>query len=344
MNQILDYDVNSNSKKPNNSDKVVRIFAIILIVFAIVLIAVVAYGMVSNKKEVKNISNQVSQANISVEVDGTDAKISVTHDTNIQKVVYSWNGSSERTENGDGKFFEKTIEVPAGDNTLHIKVIDENGNETTHDEEISSEEGVDILNPVIELSVTDEKKLKITVTDETALDFMTYRWNEGEEQEVYADEDSKKIEIEIDILKGENDLTIVAVDKSNNTTSETKNFTGLTKPEITVTLSEDGSSIDIKAEHENGIKSVEYNFNNEDKNVDIGDGTPTSIQFEQKLEVGYNRIIITVTSTDETTSTFDGECNYGDASSNSSDNESNNDSQDEDNTSEQNNNTDEDSE
>ena len=314
MNQILDYNPNSKSSKSGGSDKVVRVFAIILIVFAMALIAVVGYGMIANKKEANNATAQATKANIAVETQETQATIKVTHDKNIQKLVYSWNTSSERTIKGTNKYLEEKIDIPAGDNTLHIKVVDENGIETTHDEQISSEQGVDIINPVIELSL-DGKKLKISATDETALDFLTYRWNEEQEETVYAEEGSKEITTEIEIIKGKNDLTVVAVDTSNNTTTETKSFTGLTKPEITVTLSEDGSSIDIKAVHESGIEAVSFNFNNVDYNVDIGSDTPNQIQFNQNLEIGYNRIILTVKSVDGTESKFDGECTYGDAGS-----------------------------
>ena len=311
MNQILDYVPNNKSSKRGGSDKIVRIFAVILILFAIALIGVVGYGMVSNQKKASVENQQITYAKVSVDVQETQVKLSVTHDKNIQKLVYSWNTSSERVVKGSGKYMEEAIDIPAGDNTLHIKVIDENGIETTHDEEISSEQGVDIINPVIELKVTDEPKLKIVVTDETALDFITYRWNEEEEETIYAEEGSKEITTEIEILKGQNDFTVVAVDASSNTTQENKSFTGLTKPEIKVTLSEDGSSIDIKATHENGIKSVSFNFNNQDYNVDIGDDTPQVIDFSQKLDVGYNHIIVTVKSVDETQTVFDGECNYG---------------------------------
>lgn len=312
MNQILDYMPNHKSNKSGGSDKVVRVFAIILILFALGLISVVGYGMLANKNDVNQEVQQKTQANITVEVKDAQVTISVTHDKNIQKLIYSWNTSSEKTIKGSGKYMEETINAPAGDNTLHIKVIDEIGTETTYDEEVSSEQGVDIINPVIELKVTEDKKLKIIATDETALDFMTYRWNEEEEQTVYAEEGSKEVSTEIEILKGENDLTVVAVDGSSNTTTETKSFTGLTKPEIVVTLSADGSSIDIAATHENGIESVAFNFNNVDYNVDIGNDKPTSIQFSQKLEVGYNRIIITVKSVDGTETKFDGDCSYGD--------------------------------
>lgn len=314
MNQILDYAPNNKSKKSGGSDKIVRVFAVILILFAIALIAVVVYGMIENKNQMNSESNQITYADISVNIEDAQATIKVTHDKNIQRLIYSWNTSSERTIRGSEKYMEETIDVPAGDNTLHIKVIDENGVETTHNEEVSSEQGVDIINPIIELKVV-ENKLQIKVTDETALDFMTYRWNEEEEETVYAEEGSKEIVAEIEILKGENDLTIVAVDGSSNTTTETKKFIGLKKPELTVTLSEDGSQIVINATHENGIESVAYNFNNVDYNVDIGEGTPNSIELKQDLEIGYNRIIITVKSVDGAETTFDGECNYGDASS-----------------------------
>ncbi len=322
MNQILDYNPNSKTNKSGGSDKIVRVFAILLIIFAIALIAIVGYGMISNKKQADNAIVEQTQANIAVDVQEAQATIKVTHDKTIQKLVYSWNTSSERTIKASEKYIEEKIDIPAGDNTLHIKVIDENGVETTHDEEISSEQGVDIINPVIELSL-DGKKLKISATDETALDFLTYRWNEENEETVYAEEGSKEITTEVEILKGKNDLTVVAVDTSNNTTTETKSFTGLTKPEIKVTLSEDGSSIEIRAEHESGIESVSYNFNNVDYDVDIGSGNPTTIQFEQKLEVGYNRIILTVKSIDGTESKFDGECSYGEAGDTTSQNASN---------------------
>ena len=278
MNQILDYNPNSSSGNNNGggSDKIVRVFAIILIIFAIAVIGVIGYGKISNKQKIESEAEEVTYANIEVETEGDGATIKVNHDKNIKKIIYSWNTSSERTITGTGEYMEETIDVPAGDNTLHIKVIDENGVETTHDEEVSAEEGVDIVNPIIDLAVTDDKKLKITITDETGLDFMTYRWNDEEEETIYADEGSK----------------------------------------------EDGSSIDIKAVHENGIESVTYQFNNVNYSVDIGDGHPTEIQFPQKLEIGYNRIVLTVKSVDGTETTFDGECTYGnEQSSNNSSNE-----------------------
>lgn len=314
MNQILDDYNNRNPIHPDGTDKIVRVFAIIIMIFALALIGVVGYGMFKNNDTNETSKEEFSKANIKTSVDGEEAVIEVTHDVNIKELTYSWNSGNEKTIKGNGTTLKTSVEIPAGNNTLDVVVTDERDVQTTYSKEFFSENGVDIISPVIELSVTDEKKLRIVATDETALDFITYRWNEDEEQKVYADENSKEITTDIEIMKGENDFTVVAVDASQNTIKESKSFKGITKPEIKVTLSEDGSTINVKAVHENGIKSVKFNFNNNDYNVDIGNDNPKEIEFNQELETGYNRIILTVNSVDNTETVFDGECTRGDPS------------------------------
>ena len=130
MNQILDYMPNHKSSKSDGSDKIVRIFAILLILFAIALMAVVGYGRIANKNQINSEIQQMTNAKIEVDVQEAQVTIKVTHDKKIQKLIYSWNTSSERTIKASEKYWEETIDVPAGNNTLHIKVIDENGVET----------------------------------------------------------------------------------------------------------------------------------------------------------------------------------------------------------------------
>lgn len=314
MNQILDYNPNRKSSGSSGSDKVVRVFAVLLVIFSICLLGSGIYGIYKNKQLENVQEEQPTFATVVTNKDGEQVTVSVTHDKVIEKMIYSWNTSAERSVQGGGaKTIEKVLDLPAGTNTLHIKVIDINGVETSYEEEFTSESGLDILNPVISISVVDGeelKKLKIEATDETKLDFITYRWNDDEEIKVEAtEEEPKVISVEIDILRGINDITIVAVDSSNNTTTETKSFTALTKPEITVTLSADGSSLDITATHENGIASVYYTLNDRPYEGTFTD-SPTSVQFTQALDNGYNRIILTVKSVDDTETVFDGECTY----------------------------------
>lgn len=324
MNQILDYDPNKKSGGTSSgSDKIVRVFAVLLVIFAIGLLVSGAVGIKQNKQNKKNAENKPTYATITAtQTSDGKVKVSVEHDKAIEEMFYSWNTSAERSFKGEGtKKLEKELDLPAGTNTLHIKIVDVNKVETSFEKEFTAEDGLDILNPVISITVIDGegqdklKKLKITATDETKLDFITYRWNDEEETKVEAEESNpKEIVLELDILRGVNDITIVAVDSNNNTTTETKSFTALTKPEVVVMLSADGSTLEIETTHENGISKIYYTLNGREYQAQWAgteeEPAPPAVNFTQPLDEGYNRFILTVTSVDDTETVFDGECEY----------------------------------
>lgn len=311
MNQILDYNPNkgSGSGKSSGSDKVVRVLVIILIIFAICLIGSGLYGMVKN-----NNTQDVSQTNtptkaiITVERDENDdtkAIIKVKHDKAIEKVIYTWDNDKDIITKGSGQpTMDIEISLPAGTHVLTVKVTDIDGNDTVYDEEIYSENGEDKVNPEVK-TVVDQatKKIVITATDDTELDYVTYRWNDEEEQRIDADpENPKEIKFEIEILKGTNDLTVIAVDKNNNQARKQDKYTGVTKPEITITVSEDKKSIHVDVTHENGLTEVTLSVNG---------GAPMSLDMlgEIRTEVGFdyngftepnNTIVVKAVSVDGT--------------------------------------------
>lgn len=304
MNQILEYSPNKNSGGgASGSDKIVRIFALILIIFALCFIAVGGYGFVKKNKNVTDVDAPTqTEAKIEVEVSDTTATIKVSHDKAIEKVIYSWDNDKEIVDKGNGTS-QKEIEIPlpAGEHTLTIKVVDVDGFETSYKKSITSENGTDIVNPEIKIVVTDDKKLKITATDETEIAYVTYKWNDDEEIVVdERDEEKKKIEFEIEILKGNNDLTVIAVDANNRTTTENKSFSGVTKPEVKITVASDKKSIHVDCFHEKGLKKVILNSNGTDYDVAIGDGTPTDVNFDFALPEGNATIKVTATSVDDT--------------------------------------------
>lgn len=316
MNQILDYNPISNGENRGNggnggTDKIVKVFAMLLIFFAICLIGIGIYNKFQNSTNSNSEQLSETKANINTTIDGTTLTISVSHDKKLTKLIYNWNTTSEKTIAIEtGNIFETSIEIPSGDNTLNVQVLDENGVKTEYSEPISSEEGVDIIKPTIEYEITEDKKIKITARDESEIDFITYRWNDEEENKVEADEEGQlQIIEEIEIKKGENNLTIVAVDKSNNTDSLQQVFTGLMQPNIQVVLSEDKSKLVVTCTHENGVSKIEYTLNDKPFAAELPD-TPKEVQFEQALDEGYNKIILTVTSVDGTSTTFGGECTY----------------------------------
>ena len=302
------YD-NNNKDKKGNTDKIVRVFAVCMIIFAVGLISTGVYSYKKNQDYAEEIKvPDATYAKIEAEEDDDKVLISVSHDKKINQVIYSWNGKKENKVQGDAKTLEKEIDLPAGNNTLYITVIDEDKIESTFEKNFDAENGVDIINPEIELEVVNSK-LVIKATDETELDFLTYRWNDEAETKVYPENNKKEIKVELDIMKSSNDMTISVVDSNNNTTTETKTFVGVTNPEIVIVLSADGSSLDITCKHEAGIEKIEYTLNGQAYEGTFDD-KPTEVQFEQALDIGYNRIILTATSVEKTSYTFDGETNY----------------------------------
>lgn len=303
MNQILDYNTdNRGSKKPSGSDKVVRLFAIIIIIFAICLIGSGAYKYIIRKNASK--PTDVAKPVIEVTQDGSTAVIKVTHTKALEKIVYSFNNGRETTiKTTGGNEASEIIPLPSGENTLLVKVTDIDNVEATFEQTFVSESGEDIINPVISLNVSAEtKKLVITATDETAIDFITYRWNTDEEVTVKAEEENQtKIEVEIDILRGSNDLTVVAVDKANNTTTESKSYTGLTKPEVSIILANDKKSAEVVIKHDGGIKSVLFNINGQELTPEVPEGNPTELSYPiENLPTGTYQFKVKATSVDDT--------------------------------------------
>lgn len=304
MNQILEYSPNKSSGGgTSGSDKIVRVFAIILIIFALCFIIIGAYGAFKKNKVKTDVSASTqTQAQIDIETTDSTALIKVSHDKSIEKVIYNWDNDKETTEKGNGTS-EKEIEVPlpAGQHTLNVKVIDIDGVETSFKKTITSENGTDIINPVIDITVTPDKKIRITATDETEIAYVTYKWNDDEEQRVDVEEDKKKIEFDIEILRGNNDLTVVAVDANNRTTTESKSFAGVTKPEVRITVAPDKKMIHVDCLHENGLKEVSLKVNDTVRPVAIGDDNPKEIGFDyNELPEGNATITVTATSVDDT--------------------------------------------
>ena len=346
MNQILEFGTEKRGKTPkgnkgggSSSDKVVRVFAILLMIFAIVLIGSGVYSLMQNKENSSNNNSNTpisstSQANINAIVEEANNQVILTVDSEIaiSRVVYNWNTNTEMTIDGQGELtLEEDIDLPSGNNTLNVKVIDVQGNETTKSFDFESDSGDDIISPNLTLELTEDKNLLITATDETAMSFITYRWNDDEETTVYVDEnaeDKTTITVEIEIPRGTNTITVVAVDASSkyNTVTETQTFNGVTRPEISYELSADGSEIIFHCTHESGIKEIYYTLNDQPYSVTFNEeeGYPTEAEFSQKWDQGYNYIKLTVTSSEDTENVFESEYNYGEAENTEETNENSN--------------------
>lgn len=304
MNQILSVDNNSSRPKKEKIKKtknrgpieitsIVKFFSIALIIFGVFFIGTGSYSMY---KESQN-SKVPTKPTISVEtLTESSMKLKVTQDKAIEKLTYRWNDEDETQISGNGrKTIEEQIQIPTGTNTLSVYAVDINGQEVTYTKEYTLQGDITIE----EFEVTGSN-IKITATGVNELSYMTYRWDEEEETRI--DINNTTIEQEIEAPKGLHKLTVVVVDKNNNTETKSKDINGVTKPNLEVTT--DGSAnFIINASSEQGLKRVEFIINETEKfKLDL-DGR-TELNYSYPLHDGENKLEVTVYDQNDVTATF----------------------------------------
>ena len=137
MNQIL-YTNNQKKKGgPLEINIVLRIFAILCIVFGLILVGQASFAMLNQKEEVTSTVPLVE-----INQEGATLKLVVKHDKIIDKIVYSWNENQEIVLQGKGRLeLEETIDMPIGSNTLVLKVTDINGKTVSYSQMYELAEG-----------------------------------------------------------------------------------------------------------------------------------------------------------------------------------------------------------
>lgn len=321
---------NSGSTK-SMSDKVIKVFAILMVILAIFLIVSGVTSIMGNKKEEQenkansNIPTESVKAEIHADLDEISGKITITVESavEIDSMRYGWDKDADRLVAGEKQtFLEETVVARSGEHVLHVKVTNIKGNVTSEDFTFNSATGMDTTNPTIVLEVTEgsdgnDKKLQVTVTDDTSIAYVTYSWNEEETVTMTPEnEGMQEYQFEVDIPRGKNTIVVTAVDGSDSSNAKTtsKSIEAKTKPVITYGfLDNEGAVLKIMCSHENGIKKIYYTLNGQPYQWEAGEGeeAPKYIEFTQASVVGHNVMTIKVTSVDDTEEDFNPEWDYG---------------------------------
>lgn len=295
MNQILATS-NPTTKKtktkrnggPADIKTVVRVFAIAMLVFGVFMVGTGSYAIYKDN-EANNSEITKPVITETLNEDSTAVVLTVTHDKAIDRIEYSWNGEEIQTITGNGRrYIEQEIKIPGGTNMLNIKAIDTQGQEISTQRQFTAEE-------IINLSVSGSK-LKITAENETEIAYMTYRWNDEEEQRI--DINATTVDQEIDIPMGEHNLTVILVDVNNETITKEQKVKGVTKPTITVEKDDAGEYYLITITDETGLERVELNIREEQRTITAENGEK---ELKYKIKINdndENRLIITAYNVD----------------------------------------------
>lgn len=296
MNQILYVNTSKNGDGPLELKTVIRIFAIAIIVFGILMISKGVYNIIQNGN---SLTTKTTIPMLTIEQLDSKLKLSIVHDKAINRISYSWNKQREVVLQGRGQTaINELIDIPQGDNTINIKILDINGKEATYQYSCSYSI-LDTTKPNIELIVEDSK-LKIVAQDETKMAYISYFWNEEDETTVQVREDSlMRIEEKITILKGQNKLTVLAVDAAGNETLVEQAYIGAKRPKIDYTQEGKYIIITVSSEEE-GIQKIELNVNGVNYSTDASNtGEPLGVDkvtFRHEIIKGINSVVMRVYS------------------------------------------------
>ncbi len=273
-------------KNPLSKKTIVIIYALSIIILGICIII----GSIYSKEKINETVEASAKPTIDIvrDDDNNTLEIKVNHIRGITKLEYWWNAEEATTINGNNqKQLTETIELLGGTNTLTLEVTEENGQKVKYSKQYT------VSNiPTIELEAVSNG-IKIISTSETEIDYITYNWDNGENQEIQVS--AKEYEGIITAPMGPHTLTIEVVDINGKKASKIQQVVGATEPTISISaayLSNGKVGFIIEATDEDQIATVELTLN---------DGTPQTVEVNDKtykgeveMVAGENRLKVVV--------------------------------------------------
>ena len=305
MNQILSTEapksnnkVRGGNRAPADIEKILKFFAIGMIIFGIFMIGSGSYAMYQNSKFTGNSSKPTIYIE---ETSATAITIQVSHNKELSKVSYYWNNQEPiELECSGKKKVEQKVDLLTGKNTITIIAIDVNGLESKTQKQYEVQGDISIE------FQAEGNNIKIKAEGNEQLSYLTYRWDEEEETRVEIN--NMQAEESIEIPKGLHKLTVVVVYINNKTETKEQEIKGVTKPKVEVTT--DGSSnFIIKASDEEGIKKVEFIINETDKNrLNLDQVLPIeerkTFEYSYPLHDGENKLEVRVYNESDVSEVF----------------------------------------
>ena len=307
MNQIV---YSGEQKNKVEINKPIVVFAIIIIIFAIVLIGQGAFFLIKGNGKDKIKNSNTKSPDIITNAEGSTVEVKIKHEIAMNNIYYSWkNGEENEMNNVKGnKEVTENLFLPNEDTTLNIRVVDQNNEEFKFTKEFKYSEGADIVKPKIKLTSVPGNVV-VTITDNKEISYIEYNWNNEEAVRVQAGAEEKtKMEYKIVAKEGKNKLTVVAVDASGNAKSEEKEIVTVTKP--TIDLKKNKGEIIIKVSDEEEVTKVEYEINGTVYTKENTGENKKEFEIRDLLAKGTNIIKVTAYNKAGLSSEKTGKCTY----------------------------------
>ena len=273
---------------------IIRFFAIVIIVFALVIISHSSYAIYVDAKG--NNTDDLAQITITRFNDTITVNVQSTYVVN--KFKYNWQDSEQTSIPEDSTSFQiEGIILPSENNVLTIVLEDETGRAVTYTKEIILD-GIDIVKPIIETERGQGSSVIITATDETQIEYMTYALDDGEEIRIDKNNENDTVieYVVTNIERGEHTLYVTAVDSFGNIeTVETTVKISTDRPVInSIDVDKETGTLLINASDQDGLQTIEVNLNGAVYRMD--DVNRTEAIFTLNLQEGTNTLYIKLTN------------------------------------------------
>lgn len=267
MNQILVTGEEKVKRKKEKKEKkvlpikgIVSFYAVSIIILGICMIS----GSVYAKDKINSViaENTKPQVEINRDDDNNTIEINAKHIRPITEIKYKWNDDEENIlyQGQDNKNVSETIDLIGGTNKLSVSITEENGQTVTYENTYT----VNI--PEIKLEAVSNG-VKFTVNSKTTINYITYYWDDEEEQKIEVGE--KTYEGTIEAPTGRHILNIEVIDINDIKATKTQEVVGDTEPTLIVKPQYvDGQvAFVIKAEDDEKITKVEITHNGGTKEI-----------------------------------------------------------------------------
>lgn len=290
MNQILQI----KEKSEDNNENIKKMTSFLIIFFIIFGLIIGVYYIYQNiiKDGTPDVPEYIPMITLK-KTEEDKLIVNIESEIGLSSVTYNWNNEASQKIDLEGKTnIEKELDIPIGENTIYISVIDINQKETLKEEKFT----LDLPRPVIDLSVVGNN-IKILVTSEIELAEIIYQWNSEtvKKENMITYENKLEFEKQLEIPIGKNTLTVIATDINENKTEKVQEIKGVTK--ATTKVNVDGEYWHFTVTGKENIKIVEFEFNGA-KYVMTKDtfGETKTVHYKVKLVEGKNYLNITSTT------------------------------------------------
>ena len=304
MNQIL---FTGDKEDTSETRKIVQVFCGIIIIFSIILIVIGGYSLI--RKDNKKTSS-VKKPQISVAESNGTVTINAKHTIGIDSLYYSWDNGEETKISGNGeKELTEQIELPNGDTTLNIRLIDSNQNESKAEKGFKYNENIDRQKPQIEILATSEKEnVQIIATDNKEISYIEYKLNNNEAVKVNNNgTDKTKLEVKLEV-KEETTLAVKAYDANGNTSNKEILVKPVTPPKIE--LKKSNGELIIRVTDNEEVTKVVYNINGTEYTKNNTGEDKKKFEINHQLEKGENIVKVTAYNVGGAKKETIGKCTY----------------------------------